>query len=233
MKVKSVITAVALAATTMGTLAATPSFADARHDRLTAQRNFWKGHAQNRARIIRAQRADIATKIAEVTRLTNAVAANTAHISELRAYINVTSPVALTYLDSVMAQVEAGTLTRDVAMYTFNSLLDRHYSAEEQAMIDMANSVSDVTTSDRTFAAGDGVATNLRANNTVLSLTSWDPVTNASDRIVNIDLTTANAAAQIDAFIESEKAESYSDGYNDGYVDGFADGVASVQDELS
>ena len=45
MKVKSVITAVALAATTMGTLAATPSFSDARHDRLTAQRNFWKGHA--------------------------------------------------------------------------------------------------------------------------------------------------------------------------------------------
>ena len=226
MKTKQIITAVALAATTMGTLAATPSFSDARHDRLTAQRNFWKGHAQNRARIIRAQRADLASVRTDL-------ANKTTELNDIRDALQYASPAILPYYDSVMQQVADGDITLDTAQYTFMLQLDRLFSAEEQALIDMANSVSDVTTSNRSFAAGDGVATNLRANNTVLSLTSWDPITNASDRIVNIDLTTATAAAQIDAFIEQEKAESYSDGYNDGYVDGFADGVASVQDELN
>ena len=64
MNVKTAITAVALAATTMGTLAATPSFADARHDRLTAQRNFWKGHARARAITIRQQRATVSAQAA-------------------------------------------------------------------------------------------------------------------------------------------------------------------------
>ena len=139
MAIKTTITAIALAATTLGTLAATPSFSDARHDRLTAQRNFWKGHAQNRARIIRAQRADLASVRTDL-------ANKTTELNDIRGALQYASPAILPYYDSVMQQVADGDITLDTAQYTFMLQLDRLFSAEEQALINMANDVSTVTT---------------------------------------------------------------------------------------
>ena len=247
MKVKSVITAVALAATTMGTLAATPSFADARHDRLTAQRNFWKGHAQNRARIIRAQRSDIAAKAAEISRLTNAVAAEAANVSELRDYIGYAVPTALGYLDSVMDQVANGDLSRDIAMYTFNAHLDHYFSMNEQDLIDLANDVDTVTTAPRNTPDGGNLSRyetlSVNYSDSSINITgiSQDPTTGA--RVIrdhNITIAGASLSdisVNITAAIQAEKEaaydKGYENGYKDGFVDGFAAGVGAVQDELN
>ena len=126
MAIKTTITAIALAATTLGTLAATPSFSDARHDRLTAQRNFWKGHAMNRARIIRAQRADIATLTADLAS-TNAslaiantdLAAARAEKAALETSLNGIHPATVPYYNAI---AEGGTTDQTPVSYTHLTL---------------------------------------------------------------------------------------------------------------
>ena len=259
MKVKTVITAVALAATTMGTLAATPSFADARHDRLTAQRNFWKGHAMRRGAILRAQRADIASlnsQVNEMRTLLSELAPSNSQVDVLAYYDSIAADGVITdaernsLVNVIQDLVGVGDITLTHAQ--LGALNDRITDLtrdiqQKSAKIRAGLAVSTVVNTsssgefygdrDAAYRAADtanvaNVATGYSRTHNQIYVGRTTSTANAID----LDLDIATVARQIKDRIDAEKEASYNDGYYDGYTDGYAegfkDGVNTVKAEI-
>ena len=249
MKVKTVITAVALAATTMGTLAATPSFADARHDRLTAQRNFWKGHAMRRGEILRAQRANIASlnsQVSEFRTLLSELAPSNSQVDVLAYYDTIAA-------DGVITDAERNSLVnviQDLVGVGDITLTHAQFDALNDRITDLTTAVNNKSAKIRAGLAVDALdydngttygqtainsaraADTASVANTAVGYSRTHNViyvgpsaTGANQIDLNADI--GAISIKIKQHIDAEKERSYNEGYADGYTDGYSDGFTA------